>query len=137
MSHYARCLLTIPNQIQAINRIVRRYPNTFELPRLVDTVLQAALDYDVDRDFITLYDYLYDNCGYSVEEGEFDVESDEADKLAYLTKEIYHDVVPLIKDIINEEEYHSSKQFSFAEFRLLRNRIHVETSLRFDTPGAY
>ena len=125
------CLLSLPNQIKDLNRIVKKYPRSFLLEDLVEAVFQASMQNGEKLEVSDIYEYIYDNCGYSVTEGDFNIENPDVDVLIKIAEEIYHQHVVFLHETIEDEKSYDRVKYAFARFRLLRNLIHVEATLEF------
>lgn len=125
------CLLSLPAQIKDLNRIVRKYPKSFLLEDLVEAIFQASMQNGTKLEVSDIYEYIYDNCGYSVTEGDFSIENPDVDVLIKIAEEIYHQHVVFLHETIEDEESHDKVKYAFARFRLLGNLIHVEATLEF------
>ena len=126
-----RCLLSLPGQIAKLNRVVKKYPSSFKLEDLVEAIFQASMMHELELDVSHIYEFIYENCGYRVEEGDFDIENPDVDILIQIAEEIYHQHVVFLHETIEDEECHDKVKYAFARFRLLGNLIHVEATLEF------
>ena len=130
------CLLSLPLQIRDLNRIVKKYPQSFSLEDLTEAIFQASMIHELELDVGHIYDYIYENCGYRVEEWDFDIENPDVDVLIKIAEEIYHQHVVFLHEERRAEEHQGRAMFTSARFRLLRDLIHVEAKLEFRADAA-